>query len=70
MRVLVRGSLQGSIIATDRIELGAEASVRGSLSANHVVIVDGAHYDGSIDMKQRTIATKVAQHRAGQTTAG
>ncbi len=69
MRVVVRGVLLGSITATERIELGAEASVRGSLSANQVVIVDGARYDGDIDMQQRTIAARVAQHR-GQTAAG
>lgn len=69
-RVLVRGSVHGSITATERIELSAEASVHGSLSANQVVIVDGARYDGSIDMQRRTVAAKVAQHRAGHTATG
>jgi cytoskeletal protein CcmA (bactofilin family) len=68
-RVVVRGNVQGNITATERIELGAEATMQGSLSSNRVVMVDGAHFDGTIDMQQRTIAAKMAQHRATQAVA-
>ena len=63
-RVIVRGTVLGSIAATERIELQASATVSGNLSANHVVIEEGARFDGRIDMDQRTIAAKVAQFRA------
>ena len=69
-RVLVRGNVEGNITASERIELAAAATVRGSLSANQVVMVDGARFDGGIDMQQRTIAAKIAQHRASQPAAG
>ena len=69
-RVLVRGTVEGNITATERIELGAAATVRGSLSANRVVMADGARFDGGIDMQQRTIAVKVAQHRVSQASVG
>jgi cytoskeletal protein CcmA (bactofilin family) len=65
-RVQVHGALTGSVVATERIELAASASVQGSLSANQVVMVDGATFNGSIDMDKRTIAAKVAQHKAAQ----
>jgi cytoskeletal protein CcmA (bactofilin family) len=65
-RVLVQGAVDGSIAASERIELQASAVVSGSLSANHVVIADGATYNGRIDMDQRTIAAKVAQYKAAQ----
>ena len=65
-RVVILGAVDGSIVASERIELRASAVVTGSLSANHIVIVDGAAFEGRIDMGQRTIAAKVAQYKAAQ----
>ena len=67
-KVLVKGAVQGSIAATARIELSPTASVSGSLSANQVVIADGATFNGRVDMDQRTIAAKIAQYKATQPT--
>jgi cytoskeletal protein CcmA (bactofilin family) len=69
VRVLVLGQVKGSITASERIELTATSRMEGSLSANRVVLADGARFDGGIDMSQRTIAAKMAQHRAGVTAA-
>ena len=66
-KVLVKGHVQGSIAATARIELASTATVTGSLSANQVVIADGATFNGSVDMDQRTIAAKIAQYKAAAT---
>jgi cytoskeletal protein CcmA (bactofilin family) len=66
VRVVVLGSLHGNVIASERIDLHASAKVSGSLSANQVVIADGASFQGGIDMGQRTIAAKVAQYKAGK----
>ena len=65
-RVVVKGAVDGTIAATERIELHPSAVVSGSLSANQVVIADAATFNGRIDMDQRTIAAKVAQYKAGQ----
>lgn len=65
-RVLVRGLVSGAISASERIELTATATVDGSLSANRVVVADGAQFNGRIDMDQRTIAARVAQYKASQ----
>ena len=65
-RVVVRGQVEGAIIASERIELASSANVEGSLSANRVVIAEGARFNGRIDMDQRTIAVKVAQYKAAQ----
>jgi cytoskeletal protein CcmA (bactofilin family) len=65
-RVTVRGHVSGVIAATERIELTATATVEGSLSANRVVVADGAQFNGRIDMDQRTIAARVAQFKATQ----
>ena len=68
-QVVVYGTVQGSIAAGERIELAATATVNGSLSAERVVIADGASFNGGVDMGRRTIATKMAQYKAGQTAA-
>src|SRR5215218_7262721 len=65
-RVIVRGNVKGSIEATERIEVTAGAAVFGNLSANRVVVADGAKLNGRVDMDQRTIAAKVAQYKASQ----
>jgi cytoskeletal protein CcmA (bactofilin family) len=68
-QVVVQGTVRGSIAAGDRIELTATARVNGSLTAERMVIADGALFNGGVDMGRRTIARRVAQYRAGQTTA-
>jgi cytoskeletal protein CcmA (bactofilin family) len=63
-RVVVHGTVEGSITASERIELTPSAQVTGDLSATHVVVADGATFHGRIDMGRRTIAAKVAQYKA------
>jgi len=65
-RVVVSGLVHGAISASERIELTPTATVHGSLSANRVVLADGARFNGRIDMDQRTIAARVAQYRSSQ----
>lgn len=69
-RVIVHGTVRGSITASVRIELGPGARVEGNLSADQVVIADGARFDGHIDMARRTVALKMAQYKASQAAAG
>ncbi len=64
-RVVIRGALSGAVAASERIELSASSSVEGSLSAVQIVIVEGARFNGMIDMNRRTIAARVADYRAG-----
>lgn len=66
-RVVIEGQARGPITATERIELTATASVDGSLSADYIVIAEGARFTGRIDMDRRTIAARVEQYRGAQT---
>ena len=66
-RIIVRGTVDGTITATERIEVHSSAVVTGALSANQVVISDMATFNGRIDMDRRTIAVKVAQYKAEMT---
>ena len=63
-QVIVLGTVQGSIAAGERIELTASSKVSGSLSAERVVITEGARFNGSVDMGRRTIATRMAQYKS------
>ena len=63
-RVLVEGQLQGSINASERIELTQTAQVEGWLSADSVVMFEGARFTGGIDMNRRSLAAKIDQYRA------
>lgn len=65
-RVIVRGSVRGAIAASELIELAPSARMDGSLSASLITIVEGARFNGSIDMNRRTIAARVAEYRAGR----
>jgi|SRR5688500_18088839 len=67
-RVVIHGFVKGAVSATERIELHQSAVVAGSLSANQVVIEEGAAFSGPIDMGQRTIAAKVAKYKAQHAT--
>jgi cytoskeletal protein CcmA (bactofilin family) len=62
-RVVVHGTVKGSISAGARIELAASAKVTGDLSASQIVIAEGAEFNGRVDMGRRTIAAKVAQYK-------
>jgi cytoskeletal protein CcmA (bactofilin family) len=68
-RIVISGRVEGGVVASERIELSPSAVVTGTLSANHVVIRDGARFQGSVDMARRTLAARVAQFRAGQAAA-
>ena len=64
-RIVVHGTVQGAVTGTARIELSPTAVVTGDLSATHVIVAEGAQFNGRIDMGKRTIAAKVAQYKAG-----
>jgi cytoskeletal protein CcmA (bactofilin family) len=63
-RIYVRGRVAGTVSANERIELAASASVSGHISADHVVVTEGAQVNAKIDMNRRTIAAMVARHKA------
>jgi cytoskeletal protein CcmA (bactofilin family) len=65
-RIVVHGIVRGSIWASERIEVTASAGVHGSLSADRIVVEDGAVVNGRVDMDRRTIAAAVAKYKADQ----
>ena len=52
----------GAVAAVGAVN--STTNVTGSLSADRVVLIEGARFNGRIDMDRRTIAAKVAQYKA------
>jgi len=68
--IVVEGSVQGNVMASERIEIRDKGSVEGDLAAPRVAIADGAHFRGSIDMQQgRGAADKPADHKPAATAS-
>lgn len=56
--VMVEGSVQGNISATERIELLENGKVEGDISAPKVAMSDGAEFRGKIEMGRKPEAVK------------
>ena len=48
--VLVLGTIQGNVEATERIEIRKDAKLMGDIRTARIVIEDGAYFKGSIDI--------------------
>ena len=49
--IVVHGRLDGDVSADDKVEISATGSVRGDIRAPRVAILDGATFQGGIDME-------------------
>jgi cytoskeletal protein CcmA (bactofilin family) len=48
--VVVLGSVQGNVEASDRLEIRKEAKLVGDIKTARIIIEDGAYFKGSIDI--------------------
>jgi cytoskeletal protein CcmA (bactofilin family) len=48
--VVVLGSIQGNVDATDKIEIRKDAKLVGDIHTARIIIEDGAYFKGSIDI--------------------
>ena len=49
--VSVLGKVSGSIQASERVSIGESGSVEGPISAPRLVVADGAHVQGRVDVQ-------------------
>ncbi len=66
LSVTVRGSVEGTIVATGRVELMSGAKVRGHLTTPVIMMVDGAQFTGTVDPERTETAMHVARYRERQ----
>jgi cytoskeletal protein CcmA (bactofilin family) len=50
--VIVRGTLDGNVSATDRVEVHSGGSLTGNVSAGRISIEYGAYFHGKVDMRR------------------
>jgi cytoskeletal protein CcmA (bactofilin family) len=62
--IIIQGSIQGNVDATDKIDIKKEAKLVGDIKTSRIVIEDGAYFKGSIDI------SKVTTRPAAQAAAG
>jgi cytoskeletal protein CcmA (bactofilin family) len=58
--IIIHGSIQGNVDATDKIDIKKEAKLVGDIKTSRIVIEDGAYFKGSIDIS-KTAAPKSSQ---------
>lgn len=54
--VVIAGAVEGSVTATDRLELQISASVIGDIDTKSIVVVEGARINGQVRMSAGTAA--------------
>jgi cytoskeletal protein CcmA (bactofilin family) len=50
--IVIMGSVTGTVCATDRVDIRAQASLAGDVSTARVSIEDGAYFRGGIDIRR------------------
>jgi cytoskeletal protein CcmA (bactofilin family) len=50
--IIIQGSIQGNVDATDKIDIKKEAKLVGDIKTSRIVIEDGAYFKGSIDISK------------------
>src|SRR6476660_5081166 len=48
--IVIYGSIQGNVEATDKIDIKKEAKLVGDIKTSRIMIEDGAYFKGSIDI--------------------
>lgn len=59
-KVVVSGTVTGNLTATEQVVLTDQGAVEGDIVAPSVVIIEGARFDGRIDMPIRAVVTSNA----------
>ena len=58
--IAVEGKVEGDLTAEERVVLQQSASVKGDIRAPRVVVQDGAHFKGAVEMGERRRTNGVA----------
>lgn len=64
--VIVGGTVDGSILATERVRVLASATVRGHITTPSLYLADGAIFTGTVDPERTEAAMIVARYRQRQ----
>ena len=68
-QITVRGAVDGTLMATGRIEILGEARVTGRILSKAFVLAEGATFNGKAEPQHLDAALKVARHRRTESGA-
>ena len=64
--IIIHGSIQGNVDASDKIDIKKEAKLVGDIKTSRIVIEDGAYFKGSIDISKGATPAKGQQQQQAQ----
>ena len=64
--VTIHGTLDGSIVAAERVDVERTASFRGHLTTPSLALFEGATFNGTVDPVKTEAAMRVAAYRQRQ----
>jgi cytoskeletal protein CcmA (bactofilin family) len=65
--VILAGTVEGDVIARERVEVGQSARVSGSISGVSIAVAEGAIIEGEISVQSGGTATRFTEKRAAGT---
>jgi cytoskeletal protein CcmA (bactofilin family) len=68
-QITVRGAVDGSLIATGRVDIMDEARVSGRVLSVKLMLAEGGLFNGKAEPQHLEAALKVARHRRNEATA-
>ena len=68
-QITVRGAVEGTLMATGRVDIMNEARVAGRVLSKGLMLADGALFNGKAEPQHLDSALKVARHRRAEASA-
>ncbi|MCU1381326.1 MAG: hypothetical protein JWL71_23 [Acidobacteria bacterium] len=69
-QITVRGAVDGTMMATGRVDIMDEARVTGRVLSAKLMLAEGASFNGKAEPQHLEAALKVARHRRSEAAAG
>ena len=69
-QITVRGTVDGTLMATGRIDIMNEGRVTGRVLSSKLMLADGGIFNGKAEPQHLEAALKVARHRRAEIAAG
>ena len=69
-QITVRGAVEGTLMATGRIDIMDEGRVTGRVLSSKFMLADGGRFNGKAEPQHLEAALKVAKHRRTEAAAG
>jgi cytoskeletal protein CcmA (bactofilin family) len=68
--ITVRGEVEGTMMATGRVDIMNEARVTGRVLSQRFMLADGGTFSGKVEPQHLDSAMKVARHRRAEAKDG